>query len=217
MVLQTPKLRKTQRHEKVAQKWLSGLRPKWLKSDENGQKCHFWVGQLSFPRTLRYSVRSGPTRAWVSFPLRIKASCRSSMHKSWWTVTLAGALKVTLEPLFRVFEFFGVSGPVGLLPDHKLKGLKGWAWLPSSAEPLLFCARVLQQVSIKQKVPQNPPAEAPRLRGPNWGLFFVLKFVRSRGKISSTVSKVLRDRRVLFKHKNPKDPFVLKTLSRCKL
>ena len=30
--LQTPKPRKIQRHKKVTQKWLLGLRPKWLKS-----------------------------------------------------------------------------------------------------------------------------------------------------------------------------------------
>ena len=29
-----------------------------------------------------------------------------------------------------------------------------------------------------------------------------MKFVRSRGEISSTVSKVLSDRKVLFEHKN---------------
>ena len=43
------------------------------------------------------------------------------------------------------------------------------------------------------------------LRGPNWGLFFVLKFVRSRGfwgEISSTVSKDLSDRKGPAKQKN---------------
>ena len=47
-----------------------------------------------------------------------------------------------------------------------------------------------------------PCSFSPILRGPNWGLFFVLKFVRSRGfwgEISSTVSKVLSDRKGLFK------------------
>ena len=39
------------------------------------------------------------------------------------------------------------------------------------------------------------------LRGPTWGLFFVLKFLRSRG-ISSTVSKVRSERKVLFEQKN---------------
>ena len=50
-----------------------------------------------------------------------------------------------------------------------------------------------------------PPISGQNLRGPNWGLFFVLKFVRSRGfgaRFSSTVSKVLSDRKGLFKHKN---------------
>ena len=32
LTLQTPKPRKTQRHEKVTQKWLSGSRQKWLRS-----------------------------------------------------------------------------------------------------------------------------------------------------------------------------------------
>ena len=52
----------------------------------------------------------------------------------------------------------------------------------------------------------DPLGVRPSLRGPNWGLFFVvLNFVRSRGlggEISSTVSKVLSDRKVLFKHEN---------------
>ena len=39
------------------------------------------------------------------------------------------------------------------------------------------------------------------LRGPNWGLFVVLKFLHSRG-LSSTVSKVRGDREVLFEQKN---------------
>ena len=38
---QTPQ--KIQRHEKVTQKWLSGFRWKWLNSDENGAKSHFFV------------------------------------------------------------------------------------------------------------------------------------------------------------------------------
>ena len=37
---------------------------------------------------------------------------------------------------------------------------------------------------------------------PQLGPFFVLKFVCSRGEISLTVSKVLSDTKVLFKHKN---------------
>ena len=37
---------------------------------------------------------------------------------------------------------------------------------------------------------------------PQLGPFFVLNFVRSRGQISSTVSKGLSDSKVLFKHKN---------------
>ena len=39
------------------------------------------------------------------------------------------------------------------------------------------------------------------LRGPNWGPFFVLKFLRSR-VLSSTVSKACSDRKVLFEQKN---------------
>ena len=41
------------------------------------------------------------------------------------------------------------------------------------------------------------------LRGPNWGLFCpeIRAFMGFGGEISSTVSKVLSDRKVLFTHK----------------
>ena len=41
----------------------------------------------------------------------------------------------------------------------------------------------------------------PSLTRPQLRPFFVLKFVRSRGEISSTVSKVLSDRKVMFNTK----------------
>ena len=44
--------------------------------------CVLDWSQLSFPRTLRYSVRFDPTRASLSFPLGISASRRSSIHRS---------------------------------------------------------------------------------------------------------------------------------------
>ena len=37
---------------------------------------------------------------------------------------MAGAPRVTFEPLFLVFEFFGVSSE-GLLPGHKSIGVRG--------------------------------------------------------------------------------------------
>ena len=44
-----------------------------------------------------------------------------SLLSNFW-VTLAGAPKVTFLSLFCVFEFFGVSGSVGLLLGHNTKG-----------------------------------------------------------------------------------------------
>ena len=77
---------KTQRHEKVTQKWLSGSRWKWLTS------C------------------SKVTQKW-----------RKRSKKVTFGSLSPGARQSHLESLFRVFEFFGVWGSVGLLPGHNTK------------------------------------------------------------------------------------------------
>ena len=55
-----------------------------------------------------------------------------SLLSNFWDA-FTGTPKVTFESLFRLFEFFGVWGSVGLLPDHNPKGPKiekkfGLAW-----------------------------------------------------------------------------------------
>ena len=79
---------------------------KWLKSD-------FWGSGQSDSKVTKKWLKSNQK---VTF-LTVLVTFESLLSNFW--VTLAGAPKVTFESLFRVFEFFGVSGSVGALPGHK--------------------------------------------------------------------------------------------------
>ena len=108
VVLQTPKPRKIQRHEKVTQKWLSGSQWKWLKSDSKVTKT---VEKVTF----------------------------ESLLSNFW-VTFTETPKVTFESLFRVFEFFGVWGSVGLPPGHKTIYHGPWNYCVNQRAPNLRAA-----------------------------------------------------------------------------
>ena len=123
-----------------------------------------------------------------------------------------------IEAFNRECNFQASHPPIGRTPkgSYSPRGLETPFSEPPSGHPLL---RTLVYCNTHGRPPSQNPSENPSpepfsrtlpgtfsepflLRVSNWGLFFVLKFVRSRGEIASTVSKVLSDRKVLFKHKN---------------
>ena len=131
-----------------------------------------------------------PARATQKFQKRRKWSKKSLLSN--FGFILSGAPKVTFESLFRLFEIFRGLGVCSATSGSQLYVLhQQWPNLiipkkgqiaslgeecagsekrvrlcsQSSAEPLGFCVRVLQQVTIVQTLQQNRRAESRSLYG----------------------------------------------------